>query len=394
MEDIGTRVSAGEGCEVAASRVLLVVRWPIGGIRTFFRYFYMHFDRHRYRFTLVAPALQETQLLLAGMSSLDVEYVSMDPEAGGIRWVSKVSSLIFAGKFDLVHSHGFTANVTAAFAAALKGVPHLVTLHETIDSERVKGWRGISRRQLMTAALNKSTRVHCVTEDARRNLLDYLPGCKSGAERISVIHHGVDARHFERAEPRNLRAELGLDDRSFLIGFLGRFMPEKGFQHLLEAMTRVRDISAGGIREPILLCFSPEDAYFREERVRAGKLGVEDSIRFMPFVPDIAPTIKALDLVVMPSIREAAGLVAMEALASGVPLIASDCIGLRETVRGTPARTVRPGDAKELADAILAEIRSPSRAQASEFALEARARFDVGSRAIELQELMQECLSS
>src|SRR5262249_29876037 len=83
-----------------------------------------------------------------------------------------------------------------------------------------------------------------------------------------------------------------------------------------------------------------------------------------------------LDLVAVPSLWEASSLVSMEAMAAGVPVLGSDCPGLREVLRDTPSHTVQAGDAGALAAGMLRALRHPWTEKARDFAATACARFD------------------
>jgi glycosyltransferase involved in cell wall biosynthesis len=102
--------------------------------------------------------------------------------------------------------------------------------------------------------------------------------------------------------------------------------------------------------------------------------------------------LRQLDLVVVPSLWEASSLVSMEAMAAGVPVLGSDCPGLREVLRGTPSRTVRAGDAGALARGLREALQAPWAAAARAFAPAARARFDNARSARRLTALYGELL--
>lgn len=129
-----------------------------------------------------------------------------------------------------------------------------------------------------------------------------------------------------------------------------------------------------------------------EEQEQVKKRGLTDSILFLPFVPNVASTMKGLDIVVMPSLWEACGLLAMETMAAGTPIVGTNCIGLREVLRNTPAYIVPTKDGTALSEALAMEMRTPTTAKAKEFAAEATARFQVKDRAAEIEKLMRECL--
>src|SRR5262249_49579640 len=124
-----------------------------------------------------------------------------------------------------------------------------------------------------------------------------------------------------------------------------------------------------------------------EHRYRAAvaRVGLAHRVSFRDFVPDVAPVLRQLDLLVMPSLWEAAGILAMEALCLGVPVLGSDCIGLREVLRGTPARLAPPGDADAWAAALRSAIAAPWSAAARAYVSTARVRFDVRGPARELE---------
>jgi glycosyltransferase involved in cell wall biosynthesis len=206
-------------------------------------------------------------------------------------------------------------------------------------------------------------------------------------QKVSVIENGIEVERFLTSGTRDLRQELGLPENSFLIGFLGRHMPEKGFTYLLGALDNLKK-EEGLPRQPLLLSFGQEDGYIREEKINVKERGLSEWVHFLSFAPDVGSTLKGLDVIAMPSLREACGLLAMEAMVAGVPLIGTNCIGLREVLRGTVAGVVPPGDSHALSEALVREMRNPTKAKAREFAKEAAARFQVRERAAEIEKLM------
>lgn len=368
-------------------QVLLVVRHPVGGIRTFCRYFYTNLDKDKYHFTLVAPAMAETSVLLDDLRELNLDYVSADRDASNVELFRLVTNVIRGHTFGLIHSHGYTAAACAIAGALTMRIPHIVTSHDVLTPGQFVGFKGLIKKAVLGALLSMTDTVHCVSNDARDNLLSYLPILHSSRRKVVAIPHGIEVAPFLTAETRNLRAELGLPSNSFLIGFLGRFMSQKGFRYLVDAVERLKGL--GGLRkEPFVLAFSQVDGFIREEQKDVKKRGLAESVLFLPFVPHVASTLKGLDVVAMPSLWEACPLLAMEALVAGVPLVGTDCIGLREVLQDTPARVVPSKSGIALAEALVTEMRSPTTDKAREFALEAANRFRVEERAADLEKLI------
>ncbi|MFO0842176.1 MAG: glycosyltransferase family 4 protein [Gemmataceae bacterium] len=182
----------------------------------------------------------------------------------------------------------------------------------------------------------------------------------------------------------SLREQLGLDDETTLVGFLGRLMPEKGFPVLLDAAERLAKF--GGVPRFHLVAFGSGD-YRREYARRAEERGLAPFVTLRDFVPDVRPVLDQLDLVAVPSLWEASSLLSMEAMCAGVPVLGSDCPGLREVLRGSPSRTVQTGCVAALETGLRGALAAPWYAAAAAYAPVARERFDVRRSALRLVEL-------
>lgn len=170
-----------------------------------------------------------------------------------------------------------------------------------------------------------------------------------------------------------------------VVGLIGRMHPVKGFDVLLDAAALLRH---RGVDARLHLA---GDGPHRRQIVRqAQRLGLGDRARFLGWASDKAAFFAAIDLLIVPSRIEPFGLVLLEGMAYGVPVIASHCDGPAAlTANGAPLTLVPPGDAAALADAIAAMISDPARALAQgragqEYvrALHSPARLAAGLRAI------------
>lgn len=354
-------------------RVLMPIRWPVGGIRTYLRDLLKSRAFSDVAVEIVLPHHEEFVQLESEVERSDVRwhYAGRDT---AVALAAAFFRRFARSRFDLVHSHGFIAASIAAAACRLRSRPHLITAHDVIVDANFRGNFLSLRRAILRRTLLSATRIHCVTKSAAENLVSFAPGLSSMSS-IEVIEHGVDVARFRSGPVRNLREELGIGAHTTIFGFLGRFMEQKGFGCLVEAARllarhhpvdrfRVVAIGYGG--------------YIREEQNRIARTGLSDRFSFVPFMRDVAPFIRGVDCVVMPSLWEASGLVAMEAMVAGVPLIASQCVGLADSLVDTPARVVAPGDVQSLAEAMERELSDPGRKAAAAFADTAASRFDNG----------------
>lgn len=375
----------------AKIRVLLVVRWPVGGIRTFIQYVYCQFDPHKYQFIIMAPNLPEVDVMLANLSKFDIDYYKLSSSPSFVEITGAIIRLIKNKKIDIIHSHGVISAICAVLPSIYGKVPLILTSHDMINEQRFLGVKGYLTRCAMRFMLRYAKVIHSVSGDAQDNLLEYFPSLKAD-KKCKMIRNAINVNLFLGAETRELRKELGLLDKCTLIGFLGRFMSPKGFKYLVEAIELL--IAEGQLNKiPIVVAFG-EGGFIREEKIIIKNKGIEAYFRFLPFVPDVASTIKGVDMVVMPSLWETCPLLPMEALVCGTPLISSNCIGLREVVLNTPAIIVEPLNGKTLAEAIKKEMSTNSKDKFNDFVEEAAIRFSVEIASKEIEQMYEQVISN
>jgi glycosyltransferase involved in cell wall biosynthesis len=370
-------------------RVLVAVRWPVGGIRTHNLYNYPGAAEQGFRFTFVGPADVTFQKFEESLGCLpDSEFVGVPVRGPRCRMWPSVRRQLRTGRFALLHSHGLTAAAHGVLGAWGTGVPHLATVHDVLRPEQFPRWRGRLKRWLMGRLLRRVDDFILPGHDVHANLVGYLPVLRRGPCRLHVIPNGIDTAHYadrDRAT-QDLRQRLGLGPETWLVGFLGRFMQQKGFLPLLSAIER---LLARGLPAPFHLVALGSGDYTREYRRQVEQRGLTAWITMLDAVADVQPVLGQLDLLVMPSLWEALPLLPMEAMAAGVPVLGSDCPGLREVLRDTPSCMVPAGDVDALARGLRDALAEPWTAAARAFVPEACKRFDNARSAARLVELFE-----
>ncbi|WP_231876545.1 MULTISPECIES: glycosyltransferase family 4 protein [unclassified Oleiphilus] len=251
--------------------------------------------------------------------------------------------------FDLVHCHGFTAGALVGLGRPLRHMtPHLMTVHDVFLERQFSGWKGRFKKFLLSLTFRRMDAIHVVSEDCKANFLEFFP--KIEDFRIYTILHGVDTEKFYNEEPRDFREELGFSDQ-LLLGFFGRFMAQKGFKYIVEAIEFLITKDERYRRRLKVLTFG-WGGFIREEFELIEQKGLSDIFVQMPHTDNMPAAIKGVDVVLMPSLWEACGLLGMEALAAGTPIIGTNCIGLREVLEDSPAFIVPPKDGHVLSRAI------------------------------------------
>jgi glycosyltransferase involved in cell wall biosynthesis len=369
--------------------ILVVIRWPIGGIRTFCKYIYSNFNPDKYNFTILAPDIDETKHIIYDLNKLNPSFIPITQKDKALNKVFNLRvpiSSILKGKFNLIHSHGISAGLFSAIPGRLLGIPNLMTIHETLTEEQFKNTKGKLKKLLLSLMLPLTDTIHHVSVDAKNNILENIPVLKKNPDKHMVIQNGINVQQFLQAEAIDFSKEIDLPDNPFLIGFMGRFMPEKGFRYLIDAI-EILSKKTSLLKKPIVLAYG-WGAFIREERETIKKKRLDKYFRFMPFTSNVTSALKGLDLVAVPSLREACPLLPMEAMVAGVPVIATNCIGLREVVINSPAKIVPTKDPKSLAEAIIKEIKNPSKEKAKSFVDTASKRFDVKKQSKKLEKLI------
>jgi glycosyltransferase involved in cell wall biosynthesis len=171
---------------------------------------------------------------------------------------------------------------------------------------------------------------------------------------IHAIPHGVDLARFQHVQPAS-----GLAACRFRFAFIGRLTPVKGVDMLLRAWPKVT-ARAPGCR--LLLIGGEESTHDYRALVR--RLSIEDSIEWGGYQADVRPWLAGAHALVLPSRREGGGLVALEAMAMGLPVIGSNVGGIPEYVQdGITGRIVPPEQLETLADAMVALALDPEQAR-------------------------------
>ena len=363
-------------------RVLVPVTNPLGGIRTYMMYNLKPICEQGFHFTFLSkegPTFEAFQQDVADWPGVDFIRVPKD----GSCWKT-VHAALKTKRFSLIHSQGLRAGTEAALANFFAKIPHLITLHDVIVPQNdIPGKFKWLKKKISGFFTRRATCIIPVSHDCAENHLKHFPCWKNGPCKIETISNGINVKGllesrdaFRHSGYQNLRQEHSLPDDVVLGGFFGRFMPQKGFKYLLEALS---ELARRGYQDRFRL-FATKDHYgYRNETIRsvAERPEVAPMVRFIEPVADIAPILSQMDVLVMPSLWEACPILPMEAMVLGIPVIGSDAIGLREVLNETPSVATPKENAVALADAIESFIHSSFFEQAKSFEESARLKFDV-----------------
>ena len=299
-------------------------------------------------FTLAAPGIVEDQVVA------DVRIIRADvdlpwlPEDDAVGFVSSgnhhlIALLAQLGDWqpDVVHAHDWRAAWAGHTLATLCAVPLVTTFHSTARGRHggnVPDGDPASIHSVESWIANISQRVICCSRFMQREVID---GFELFPDHVQLIPNGVDV---------DIWAPIGEQHRSRLVLAWGRVQYEKGFQVLAQAIGRLRG------RVPGIRCvIAGRGPYLPELQSQVDIEGVSDLVHLAGYVTDeeLRSLLHEAGCVVIPSLYEPFGIVALESLAANAPTIVARTGGLAEIMEGTEASLMfEPGNAKELATRI------------------------------------------
>lgn len=244
-------------------------------------------------------------------------------------------------KADIIHSHLMNADIWGGIAAKSLGVKHISTIHGTYFGG---SFIACLKQRIRTALPSMIVAVCNATKDICNKQL-HVP-----TRKMRVIYNGIAARSIlpkENIAP--LRRRLGIREGDIVIGTYGRLEEEKGHRYLIEAIAQ----AARTFPRIILLVIGVGSSEPRLVKM-ARELNIEDHVKFLGERSDMFQLVTMIDIAVFPSLHEGFSVAILEAMAAGIPVIATSVGGTPELIKnGKDGILVAPENAGEIAGAIV-----------------------------------------
>jgi len=266
------------------------------------------------------------------------------------RWLWRLVRIVRRERIQIIHAHLYAPAVYGAIAATLTRVAALATIHGEVDLEKQGRTRGF---KLLALRVGLNT-VVCVSESLREAVarrLSFEPA------RTAVVWNGVDVEALQAGVRGALRSELSVGEHALLIGSIGNVRPAKDYPTFVRACR-------------LMLAHHP-DTYFviagdcdnelgRAVRQLSHELGMSDRIVFLGFRADVANVLADLDVLVVSSTSEGFSIAAVQALAAGVPVVATRSGGPEEIIDpGVNGLLVPHSNPRAIAEAVSSLLADP-----------------------------------
>ena len=319
----------------------LFVTLPVGGAENLLLSIVRRLDPER--FSSIVCCIGKRGVMGDQLAGMDIPVVELRfMEKGGMdrRVAPALGDLIRRERIDVVHSHLYHANLYGRLAARKAGVPAVISIHNTYGKPKL-------HRRIINWYLGRHTAAIIVgSEDIRRDVERYD---RVSASRIQVIPNSVDlTRSVSTLSKSEARARLGLVPHDLVIGTIGRLEKQKGHRYLIEALALLR---RRGIVARLLLAGEGRERLALEALVAS--LGLDEQVMLLGTRSDLGDLFRAMDIFVMPSLREGLSLVMLSAMAAGLPVVATSVGGVSEVFCNDEyGFTVPAGNAAALADKI------------------------------------------
>ncbi|HRV93205.1 MAG TPA: glycosyltransferase [Anaerolineae bacterium] len=289
--------------------------------------------------------------IAAEIRALNVPVIDLNMRT---RWdvtaIRRFYQLVRREKPVIIHASLFHANVIGRLVGRMAGVPLIITCRQNISIG------GRWREQINRLTASWDDKVVAVCELAREAELEHAGVAQ---EKVVTIYNTIDPTVFHndhRPKKSNIRNELGIPPDLLLIGSVGRLHPQKGLSYLLEATAQLKKQSPVDFRLLVV-----GDGQLRDDLIAQSRtLGIADRTIFAGARTDVPDILGELDIFAFPSLWEGLPLALLEAMAAGLPVVATAVGGTPEVVQnGQTGILVPPGDHQSLAIALERLITEP-----------------------------------
>ncbi len=287
---------------------------------------------------------QRSSLKDAGFSVINLGYTKTQLRRLNIRLLWHLKKEMEDHEIDIIHCQRHKPTVYGTLASIFaKKCPKIIT---TVHGRNRT--RSINRKLLNCLVLNRVSKIIAVSDAVKDDI------CRSNwlmkSHKVKTVYNGIDSDLFNsNLSKQEARENLGLPESTFIFGTAGRLTKVKAHNLLLDAFAVIYKDN-----NQCSLVIAGEGSLRANLELQSEKLGIKDNVFFLGQRKDIPEVLRALDAFVLPSLSEGHPLVLLEAMAAGLPVIASNVGGIPEILyEPNSARLISPNSVDDLINAMI-----------------------------------------
>ena len=293
----------------------IVGKWLGGGVESVVMNYYRNIDKTKIQFDFICDS-DSTDIPYEEIESLGGKVILVPPYQSVFKYHKELKKVLKEGNYKIVHSHINTLSVFSLFAAKKAGVPvRIAHSHSTTNKKEWK--KNLLKKVLRPLSKKYATHYFACTEHAAK----WMFGEKAfNNGNIYVLNNAIDLDNFKYSKKirDKKREELGIKENAFVIGHIGRFMPVKNHQFILDVFNEIHKEN----KKAILLLVG-KGPLLEEMKEKVKELKLTRYVKFLGQRNDVNELYQAFDAFIFPSLYEGLGMVAIEAQVSGLPCVVS-----------------------------------------------------------------------
>lgn len=354
-----------------------------GGAETVFIDLISHLPTQKYRSIVV---IRGKGWVYEELNRRGIEPMLLDAK-GSFNWryLKKLISLIHQQKVDLIQSHLLGSNIYTSLAGFITRTPVVATFHGMVDVSQLERF---SKLKFAVVNLGASAIV-AVSESLRE---DIIQRTTLRVSKICVIYNGINTADFKPEKTDDLRQQYGWSKNEVIVGSLGNIRPAKAYDVLLQAAALLKNT---GISFRFVIAGHYKGGLYQRLVELKNTLELDDRVFFLGFNDNPAVFLSNLDLFLLSSSSEGFSIATIQAMASGIPVVATSSGGPQEIITdGKTGCLVAPDTPQAIADAVLKLARDKELSKRLAFSGQKHvaSTFDIRSMVSAYQDIYQQYL--
>ena len=290
-------------------------KWVGGGVEAVVMNYYRNIDKEKIQFDFICDS-DSTDIPYKEIEDLGGKVILVPPYQKIFKYHKELKRVLKEGNYKIVHSHINTLSVFSLYAAKKAGVPvRIAHSHSTTNKKEWK--KNLLKQVLRPLAKKYATHYFACTEHAGRWMFNNKEINKGN---VYILNNAIDLDKYKYSKKirDKKREELGIKENAFVIGHIGRFMPVKNHQFILDVFNEIHKENKNAI-----LLLAGKGPLLEEMKGKVKELKLTRYVKFLGQRNDVNELYQAFDAFIFPSLYEGLGMVAIEAQVSGLPCVVS-----------------------------------------------------------------------